>query len=149
MSLADEYEELGPDLSLRLRLGDLAEALQTVIAKEQQKIKEKIQRIQLLQQKITMGQTNLTYEYGILKDEILREQRLLRLLMDDVSEVNATIDALYARRYQKFPLSYRTWVDLVMAIETHTRALKLGMTEQDYMAIRPRFRNLLGVLRTL
>jgi hypothetical protein len=149
MSLADEYEEFGPELALRLRLADLVKVLQSVIVKEQQKFQEKIRRIQLLQQKIAMGQTNLTHEYGVLKDEILREQRLLRLLADDVLELNATIDALYERRHKKFPISYRTWVDLVMAIETHTRALQLGMTEQDYMALRPRFKNMLRVLRTI
>jgi hypothetical protein len=46
-------------------------------------------------------------------------------------------------------MDYRTFYELVTAIENHTLALEYGMTERDYMAIRPRFRNLLRVLMTL
>jgi hypothetical protein len=97
-----------------------------------------------------MGQTNLTYEYNALKEEIFREQRLLKMLEDDLFEVNTTINSLKVRELsgRKFPVRYGLWADLVLAIEQHTRILRY-MTEQDYMTLRPRFKNMLRVLMTL
>jgi hypothetical protein len=150
MSLVDEYEDY-PDTAIAIRLEKMANVLRRLIARERQRLSEKIRRAQLLQQRILMGDRAAVMEYGVLKDEITREMRLLGILEDDLAAINMVVSN-YRWRYEfkeKIKMDYRTFYELVTAIENHTLALEYGMTERDYMTIRPRFRNLLRVLMTL
>jgi hypothetical protein len=151
MSLVDEYENFGPAIVIANRLERMANALKQLIARERQKLSEKIRRSQLLQQKILMGDRTVAAEYNTLRNEIIREMRLLEIFEDDLATINMVVNN-YLWRYefrQRFKMDYRTLYELVTAIENHTIALMYGMSEQDYMALRPRFRNMLRVLMTI
>jgi hypothetical protein len=150
MSYIDEYEDY-PATAIALRLEEMANVLRQLIARERQKLSEKIRRAQLLQQRILMGDRAAVMEYGVLKDEITREMRLLGMLEDDLAAINMVVSNFHWKEHfvEKFKMDYRTFYELAKAIENHTLALRYGMTERDYMAIRPRFRNLLRVLMTL
>jgi hypothetical protein len=150
MSYIDEYEDY-PATAILLRLEEMANVLKQLISRERQRLSEKIRRAQLLQQRIRMGDRAAVMEYGVLKDEITREMRLLGMFEDDLAAINMVVSNFHWKEQfvEKLKLDYRTFYELAKAIENHILALKYGMTERDYMAIRPRFRNLLRVLMTL
>jgi hypothetical protein len=150
MSYIDEYEDY-PATAIVLRLEEMANVLKQLISRERQRLSEKIRRAQLLQQRILMGDRTVAVEYDALKNEITREMRLLGIFEDDLATINMVVSNFHWKEQfvEKLKLDYRTFYELAKAIENHTLALRYGMTEQDYMAIRPRLRNLLRVLSTL